>query len=55
MGLMSENTYEVMQRLADAQSRRRFVTPAPKGKHGDYIEHAVITQLALAMVGPHSF
>ena len=55
MGLMSDGTYEVMQRLADAQSRRRFVQPAPKGQFGDYIEHAVINQLALAMVGPHSF
>jgi hypothetical protein len=41
MGLMSDGTYEVMQRLADSASRRRFVTPAPKGQFGDYIEHAV--------------
>ncbi len=52
---MEQGTYEVMQRLADAQSRARFVSPAPKGQFGDYIEHAVINQLALAMVGPHSF
>lgn len=52
---MEQNTYEVMLRLADSESRRRFVSPAPKGQFGDYIEHAVINQLALAMVGPHSF
>lgn len=42
MGHMSENTYQVLQRLADAGRRRRFVKPAPKGQFGDYIEHAVI-------------
>ena len=52
---MTGNTYEIMQRLADAASRRRFVAQAPKGQFGEYIEHAVINQLALAMVGPHSF
>lgn len=55
MGLMSETTYQIMQRLADSASRRRFVQDAPKGQFGEYIEHAVINQLALAMVGPHSF
>ena len=52
---MEQGTYEVMQRLADAQSRARFVEKAPQGKHGEYIAHDVINQLALAMVGPHSF
>lgn len=33
----------------------RFIKEAPKGKHGDYVSHDVITQKALAIVGPHSF
>ena len=56
MGLMSENTYEVMQRLADASKRAKFIERAPASAGGgDYIAHDVINQLALAMVGPHSF
>ena len=51
---MEQNTYEVMLRLADSASRARFVEKAPQGKHGEYIAHDVINQLALAMVGPHS-
>jgi len=33
----------------------RFVKKPPAGKHGDYVPHDVITQKALAIVGPHSF
>lgn len=52
---MNDATYQTMQRLADAAARVRFVEKAPQGKHGEYIAHDVINQLALAMVGPHSF
>lgn len=33
----------------------RFIKSPPAGKHGSYVPHDVITQKALAIVGPHSW
>jgi hypothetical protein len=52
----AKGTGEVMEQLHELSRPfpAEFVHKAPKGKFGDYIQHSVIRQRLLSVVGPYS-
>lgn len=52
----NKGTGEVMEQLHELSRPfpKEFIHKAPKGKFGDYIQHSVIRQRLLSVVGPYS-
>ena len=52
----AKGTGEIMEQLHELSRPfpKEFIHKAPKGKFGDYIQHSVIRQRLLSVVGPYS-